>query len=391
MAALVTEDNETVFWPLEEFAVGEDLRSTNPTNVFVDRTTQEFGIVYFHSDATATVEKFPDTHEPIFFSAKDALAACWHNKCKKISILYHHVQINLVLQSASEARGFLDAFEDATGTTQNISFCTYEHHSLHKFRERSFSMAKEKIGGRVVQHWMDAHAPSSEWPSLRKTGEWSDFTIIAGDRSFAVHRVKLCKESDYFKAICNGGFAEADHRWVKLPEPEHIIDILLDEMYDTYNNTTGSLFTGFVLRSELEKERMLKDLLDIFIAADKYNLEKIKMKVAKATTDRLPFIHDVLTLVDFASCIFDEQSPQVDRGLRKAILSQLHARMPSIIKDQAAWEEYTDSKVVMRAFHAHVFDGIEPVSSHNAGPSSQCLSPPVTPIGGKRKRPLSAS
>jgi histone acetyltransferase HTATIP len=44
---------------------------------------------------------------------------------------------------------------------------------------------------------------------------------------------------------------------------------MLDEIYGTYNSTTGSLFTGFVLRSEIEKERVLNDLLDLFIAADK--------------------------------------------------------------------------------------------------------------------------
>ena len=44
---------------------------------------------------------------------------------------------------------------------------------------------------------------------------------------------------------------------------------MLDEIYGTYNSTTGSLFTGFVLRSEIEKERVLNDLLGLFIAADK--------------------------------------------------------------------------------------------------------------------------
>jgi histone acetyltransferase HTATIP len=44
---------------------------------------------------------------------------------------------------------------------------------------------------------------------------------------------------------------------------------MLDEMYDTYNSTTGSLFTGFVLRPEMEKERVLNDLLDLFVATDK--------------------------------------------------------------------------------------------------------------------------
>ncbi len=99
--------------------------------------------------------------------------------------------------------------------------------------------------------------------------------------------LRLCKESDYFKTICSGGFAvlipvsnardhvddvlckETKDRWVKLPEPERVVDLLLDEMYDTYNSTTGSLFSGFALRTEMEKEQVMNDLLHLFIAADK--------------------------------------------------------------------------------------------------------------------------
>jgi hypothetical protein len=54
-----------------------------------------------------------------------------------------------------------------------------------------------------------------------------------------------------------------------LPESAQTIAAMLDEIYGTYNSTTGSLFTGFVLRSEIEKERVLNDFLGLFIAADK--------------------------------------------------------------------------------------------------------------------------
>lgn len=104
--------------------------------------------------------------------------------------------------------------------------------------------------------------------------------------------------------------------------------------------------------------------------------------------DRMSFVHDVLTIVDLASCIYGEQCPQVDRGLREAVMSQLHARMPSIIKDTAAWEEYSNSKAVVRAFHMHVFEGDAPTTFHEISSSSQCLSPPTSPMGVKRKRTL---
>jgi histone acetyltransferase HTATIP len=66
---------------------------------------------------------------------------------------------------------------------------------------------------------------------------------------------------------------ESNSRSVKLPESAQTIDVLLDEMYGVYNSTTGSLFTGFVLRSETEKERLLNDLLNLFIAADKVRFQ----------------------------------------------------------------------------------------------------------------------
>lgn len=100
---------------------------------------------------------------------------------------------------------------------------------------------------------------------------------------------RICEESMYFKAVCTGGFSvsitmdgyndiqnelanalqESGKRTITLPESDQTIAVLLDEIYSTYNSTTGSLFTGFVLRSEIEKERVLNDLLDLFIAADK--------------------------------------------------------------------------------------------------------------------------
>jgi len=116
-----------------------------------------------------------------------------------------------------------------------------------------------------------------------------------------------------------------------------------------------------------------------------YSLEKIKTKVAKAMIDRMSFVHDVLTIVDLASCIYEEQCPQVDRGLRKAVMSQLHARMPSIINDITAWERYSSSKAVVRAFHMHVFESDAPTTLHEGSSSSQCLSPPTSPMGVKRK------
>ncbi|KAJ4383251.1 hypothetical protein N0V86_001296 [Didymella sp. IMI 355093] len=161
---------------------------------------------------------------------------------------------------------------------------------------------------------------------------------------------------------------------------------MLDEIYGTYNSTTGSLFTDFVLRSEIEKERVLNDLLDLFIAADKYNLEKVKTKVAKAIVDRLPYIQDPLIVVNLTTCVFDDRTPQVDRGLRKAIIGHIYMRLPAILNDETAWQEYSENKTVLKALHAHVAHLEMRTQLLAATQESQCPSPPATPTRAKRQR-----
>jgi histone acetyltransferase HTATIP len=161
------EDHESVSWYLEEFVFGKDLTVKDNTTIFVDRATHEFGFVFYPgASEVAFVAQFPDTEEPAFFSAKDALAACWHSKSRKVTLLLlQQTQVSLKFPTSSEARAFLDAFEDAAATAHNISFTTYEHESLNKFKAEGFDMVNENIAGRVVQPWMNAHSkPSSEWP-----------------------------------------------------------------------------------------------------------------------------------------------------------------------------------------------------------------------------------
>jgi histone acetyltransferase HTATIP len=44
---------------------------------------------------------------------------------------------------------------------------------------------------------------------------------------------------------------------------------MLKELYNEYNPTTGSIFTNFALRQEMEKEFVMNSLLALFIACDK--------------------------------------------------------------------------------------------------------------------------
>lgn len=74
------------------------------------------------------------------------------------------------------------------------------------FVKSDFDVEQQGFTSRAAQPWMKVPGDGSEWPSLRKTSEWSDFTVVAGGSQFAVHRVKVCKESYYFKAVCSGDF-----------------------------------------------------------------------------------------------------------------------------------------------------------------------------------------
>ncbi|KAJ4375269.1 hypothetical protein N0V83_002355 [Neocucurbitaria cava] len=114
---------------------------------------------------------------------------------------------------------------------------------------------------------------------------------------------------------------------------------------------------------------------DLKISKDeypKYNLESIKRKAAEAIIDRLPFMHDALSTVDLAIC-FHEQFPQIDLGLRKATIKLLQARLPAIMEDELAWKEFSDNKVLLKAFHAYQCEMADSESS------TSVPTPPATP------------
>lgn len=62
---------------------------------------------------------------------------------------------------------------------------------------------------------------------------------------------------------------ESTTRSIQLPEKAPVVSVMLDELYDVNNSTTGSVFTNFALRSEIEKEKVLSHLLEVFVACDK--------------------------------------------------------------------------------------------------------------------------
>jgi histone acetyltransferase HTATIP len=166
---------------------------------------------------------------------------------------------------------------------------------------------------------------------------------------------------------------ETERKSISLPEPADTVSTMLQELYNVYNPTTGSIFTNFALRCEVEKESVMSNLLDLFAACDKYNLESLKKRAAHAIIDRLPFVHDAVTIVDIAACIYDESCPDVDCGLHRAIIAQIQARLPTIMGDEAAWETYSSNKLILKAIHERHCAAVEEAAA------AALLSPPVSP------------
>ncbi|KAI4906363.1 hypothetical protein J4E90_010582 [Alternaria incomplexa] len=357
-----TSDSASATWLLQSFATGKGAKITGPATLFLDRANAELGFIRYFTPNIASVAW-----------------AAWRDKSKKVSVLLWGVQLDLEFVSPDRARSFLDVLEDIATAAGNHFFYSYEVPQKVAFVKPDFDMEQQGFTSRVAQPWMTAPADASEWPHLRKTCEWSDFTVIAGGSEFRVHRVKLCKESHYFKAVCSGGFAETAKQSIELPESAQVISTLLDEMYGVYNSITGSIFTNFALRMEIEKEHIMNQLLDLSIAADKYNLENIKRRAAEAIIDRLPFITDPPMIVDLATCIYHEQCPEKDRGLRKAIIECVRMRMPAILDDESAWEEFSENKNVLRAFHMLQCEASKGGGMIAGAGGGGMMTPPATP------------
>jgi histone acetyltransferase HTATIP len=263
-----TEDPQPLTWLLQSFTFGKDQKTTGPTNLFLDRANAEFGFIRYSAYNIAAILRFPDTDEPMYFQVEGVRAATWREKCKKVCVLFQHLQLDLEFASPDRAREFLVLLEDITMAAGN-QFFAYEVPPKFAFMRADLDMEQHGFTGRATEPLIAVQNESSEWPRLRKSGEWSDSTIFAGGSQFPVHRVKICKESNYFKAVCSGGFRETAQQSVVLPESAQVISSLLDEMYGVYNPTIGSIFTNFIPRKAIEKEHMFNRLIDLFIAADK--------------------------------------------------------------------------------------------------------------------------
>lgn len=182
MTLFAREDHETVSWSLKEFSIGKDFRWSKPeeeddrTELFVDRATHEFGIVYYDSHSIAAVKQFPDTKEPVYFEAKTARAACKHDSCGKVTVLFQHVQLNLKFESSgasgcddhvsatTHAHGFINALEVLAGAAQNKAFRIHTVIARGFDKNDDFDMVARGYTERVFESWMNQSTGPSHWP-----------------------------------------------------------------------------------------------------------------------------------------------------------------------------------------------------------------------------------
>ncbi|KAL7770947.1 hypothetical protein CFE70_000887 [Pyrenophora teres f. teres 0-1] len=350
MSLSVNDENASVIWPIQSFAVSNDFKSPGPAILLLDRANSEFGLIYETEPGVNVMAQFPDTGDAIYFQVFKVRAACtrFNNTCKKVCILMQHFQLDLHFTTGAHAADFIQKLARAATKVRNIHFEVHEAVSKAAIERPNFNMEKEGYADRINQQWMEIpNETISEWA-------W------------------LCTRSQYFNAVCDGQFSETEERSITLPESHQTVSTMLQEIYEVYNSTTGSIFTSFALLHEMEKEHVIRDLLALFVASDKYDLEPIKQKVSEAIVDRMTFIHDPLSIVDLAACIYDAAFPQIDRGLRKAIIAHVQTRLPSIMDDEAAWEDYSGNKAVLKALHIHQCEMID-------GPAFGVLTPLASP------------
>ncbi|KAJ4403810.1 SAS complex subunit [Didymella pomorum] len=175
MSLLAREDHETVSWSLKEFSIGKDFKWSKPeeeddgTELSVDRATHEFGIVYYDSLNSS------HTQGPVYFEAKTARAACKHDSCGKVTVLFEHVQLNLIFESTgalssedhisatTHAHSFVNALEVLAGAAQNRTFRIHTVIAKGFNKSDDFDMAARGYTERVIESWMSQSTGSSHW------------------------------------------------------------------------------------------------------------------------------------------------------------------------------------------------------------------------------------
>jgi hypothetical protein len=120
-----SDEYDTATWDLQSFTINLELRSFGFSRLYLDCANGEFGIVSASASVMTTLAQYPDD-DPIHFRGKLARAASWRAKCKKISLLFDHLQIDFEFLHVEAAHGFLHVVGDIAIAAGNQFFYSYE-------------------------------------------------------------------------------------------------------------------------------------------------------------------------------------------------------------------------------------------------------------------------
>ncbi|KAI5457494.1 hypothetical protein BGZ63DRAFT_394864 [Mariannaea sp. PMI_226] len=77
---------------------------------------------------------------------------------------------------------------------------------------------------------------------LFTSGSYSDLTILCGEDRYQVHKAVICPRSDFFEAICNSSFKEANTGEIDLPDDDSLaVKMMIQYFYRLdYSNIPAS-------------------------------------------------------------------------------------------------------------------------------------------------------
>lgn len=193
---------------------------------------------------------------------------------------------------------------------------------------------------------------SPKWDQFLSTGDFSDFTIVCGDREFKVHRVVLCAQSRYFRAACKEeSFKEGTSRRLELQEDPEVFEGVLSFLYTGDYKIPGNdekVQDCNVSASEEEtnaKPPAAEELavlanwhVQIYASAERLCLPKLKKLAAERFAKRLSclkYLKDIKEKGKVIAAIIPEvyqTTSSVDRELRD-ILAERIVKTPSLFAE----------------------------------------------------------
>ncbi|KAI7152919.1 hypothetical protein KC349_g8698 [Hortaea werneckii] len=170
-------------------------------------------------------------------------------------------------------------------------------------------------------------------------GEYSDLAITCGERTWKVHRLVLCTQSEYFHKACNGPFTEAQDRKIDLSDDDvHVLATMLHYLYHFDYDDEHHFVHGH--------DAMTHNICMALIA-DKYNVQPLLILACEKLKGRVSTHWDTPAFAAAISLAFGTASANCKR-LRAIVLDAaiLHAKElfhdKKFEKFQKAAREQTD-------------------------------------------------